>query len=109
LPDDIGRFDIIHAANLLCRLSDPEHLLKKLPELLNEGGLLVITTPCTWLGEFTPMENWPEGSPLEWISNNLSEKFVIQNNHDMPFIILEHARKFQVGIARASVWIRNSR
>ncbi|MCH2024111.1 MAG: putative 4-mercaptohistidine N1-methyltransferase [Verrucomicrobiota bacterium] len=109
LPDDIGRFDIIHAANLLCRLSDPEHLLKKLPELLNEGGSLVITTPCTWLGEFTPMENWPEGSTLEWISNNLSEKFVLQNNHDMPFIILEHARKFQVGIAQASVWIRNSR
>ena len=109
LPEDIGRFDVIHAANLLCRLPDPEHLLKKLPELLNEGGSLVITTPCTWLGEFTPTENWPQGSTLEWISNNLSDKFVLQNNHDMPFIILEHARKFQVGIAQASVWIRNSR
>ncbi len=109
LSDKIGKFDVIHAANLLCRLSNPDHLLKKLPTLMNEGGSLVITTPCTWIGEFTPMENWPKGSTLDWISTNLSDKFVLQDNHDMPFIILEHARKFQVGIAQASVWTRNSK
>ena len=109
LPEKIGKFDVIHAANLLCRLSNPNHLLKKLPALMNEGGSLVITTPCTWIGEFTPMRNWPRGSTLDWISTNLSDKFVLQNNHDMPFIILEHARKFQVGVAQASVWIRNSK
>jgi len=109
LPDGIGKFDVIHAANLLCRLSNPDHLLKKLPAIMNEGGVLIITTPCTWIGEFTPKENWPKGSTLDWISANLSEKFVLQNNHDMPFIILEHARKFQVGVAQASVWNRNSK
>ncbi len=108
LPDGIGKFDVIHAANLLCRLSNPDHLLKKLPTLMNEGGSLVITTPCTWIGEFTPMKNWPKGSTLDWISANLSDKFMLQDNHDMPFIILEHARKFQVGVAQASVWTRNS-
>ena len=108
LPERIGKFDVIHVANLLCRLSEPDNLLKRLPTLLNEGGSLVITTPCTWVGEFTPMENWPKGSTLEWISTNLSGSFVLRNTQDMPFIILEHARKFQVGIAQASVWIRNS-
>jgi len=108
LPERIGKFDVIHAANLLCRLSNPDHLLKKLPALMNEGGSLVITTPCTWIGEFTPMENWPKESTLDWISTNLSGSFVLQNTQDMPFIILEHARKFQVGIAQASVWIRNA-
>ena len=108
LPERIGKFDVIHAANLLCRLSNPDHLLKKFPALMNEGGSLVITTPCTWIGEFTPMENWPKGSTLDWISTNLSDSFVLQNTQDMTFIILEHARKFQVGIAQASVWIRNS-
>ena len=82
--------------------------IKEMVALMNEGGSLVITTPCTWIGEFTPMENWPKGSTLDWISTNLSGSFVLQNTQDMPFIILEHVRKFQVGIAQASVWIRNS-
>ena len=59
LPKDIGTFDVIHAANLICRLPDPDRLLLRLPNLLKKGGRLIITTPCTWLGEFTKPEKWP--------------------------------------------------
>lgn len=106
LPNDIGRFDVIHAANLICRLPEPVKLLKNLPELLNDGGLLVITTPCTWLGEFTEPDNWPKGSTLEWLKNNLSSKLLLKEVKDMPFVILEHHRKYQFSIAQASVWAK---
>ena len=49
LSDDIGQFDVIHAANLICRLPEPKKLLNRFPSLLNTGGLLIITTPCTCL------------------------------------------------------------
>src|SRR5262245_54539402 len=52
LRDDLGDFDLVHAANLLCRLTDPGLLLHRLPSLVRPGGTLVLTTPCTWLEEF---------------------------------------------------------
>ena len=58
LREDLGEFDIVLAANLLCRLPDPAKFLVRLPQLVRPGGRLVITTPCTWMEEFTPRANW---------------------------------------------------
>ena len=32
--------------------------LKRLPGLLNPGGQLIITSPYTWLEDYTPRKNW---------------------------------------------------
>ena len=104
LPKDIGTFDAIHAANLICRLPDPDKLLLRLPELLNKGGRLVITTPCTWLGEFTRPEKWPESSTIEWLQDALTKDLSLIEVKDMPFVILEHYRKFQYSLAQVSIW-----
>ncbi len=75
LPKTIGTFDRVHAANLLCRLSDPIKLLKRLPDLVNTDGELVLATPCTWLEEFTPVEKWPSDSTLVWLKQFLNDHF----------------------------------
>ena len=106
LRDDLGSFEIVHAANLICRLPDPEQLLRRLPDLVAPGGILVLTTPCTWLGEFTPPENWPEGSTIDWLGDHLGGDFERSALQDMPFLIREHARKYQWSVAQASVWLR---
>ena len=50
LPNDLGSFDIVHAANLICRLPNPMLFLDRLPELVKEGGgSLLLATPFTWL------------------------------------------------------------
>jgi len=49
LPQLLGPFDVVLAANLLCRLPDPETLIARLPKLLKPGGQLLLTTPFTWL------------------------------------------------------------
>ena len=106
LRADLGSFDRVHAANLICRLPEPTKLLQRLPELVNPGGHLVITTPCTWLGEFTPPDNWPSGSTLGWLQENLSADFELITSTDVPFLIRETARKFQWTVAQGSVWKR---
>ena len=107
LRQDLGAFDIVHAANLICRLPSPGAFLGRLPALVVGGGHLVLTTPCTWLGEFTPPENWPTGPTLEWLQAELEPAFVFETARNMPFLIRETARKFQWSVAEASVWKRH--
>jgi SAM-dependent methyltransferase len=104
LPDNLGTFDRVHAANLICRLTDPELFLARLPGLLNPGGELVLATPCTWLGEFTAPEKWPGGNTLDWLKDHLGESFELASCGDEPFLIRETARKFQWTRSMLTVW-----
>lgn len=111
LRDDLGTFDCVLAANLLCRLGWPEVFLKRLGSLLNPGGQLILTTPNTWLETFTARKFWmgatPEtGEPLEAIRRQLEADFELDAVWDMPFLIREHRRKYQWSVAQASRWIR---
>ncbi|NNC90725.1 MAG: methyltransferase domain-containing protein [Akkermansiaceae bacterium] len=106
LREDLGDFDRVLAANLLCRLTEPGRLLERLPSLVRRGGELVLTTPCTWLEEFTPRDRWPPGSTLAWLREALAPGFELLERHDEPFLIREHARKFQWSMALLTKWRR---
>jgi putative 4-mercaptohistidine N1-methyltranferase len=106
LREDLGDFDLVHAANLLCRLPSPALLLQRLPALVRPGGMLIITTPCTWLEDYTPAENWPAGSTFDWLCSELSPHFSLTRRAELPFVIREHARKFQWSVALGTVWSR---
>jgi putative 4-mercaptohistidine N1-methyltranferase len=104
---DLGSFEVVHAANLLCRLPDPLRCLQRLPDLVKSGGQLLLTTPCTWLEEFTPRDAWPsQGSTFDWLQHHLGTCFELERRQDMPFLIREHARKYQWSVALASRWRR---
>lgn len=106
LRADLGSFDVVHAANLLCRLEDPSLLLARLPALVRARGQLLLTTPCTWLDEFTPRANWPRGGTRAWLREMLSPHFTLAAEKDMPFLIREHARKYQWSVALGTRWVR---
>ena len=106
LPDEFGSFDRVHAANLLCRLPEPKRLLDRLPELVKPGGELVLATPCTWLTEFTPLENWPSAGTFEWLKASLEPDFSLIRQAEEPFLIRETARKFQWSSSLVTVWRR---
>lgn len=106
LPDTLGTFDLVHAANLICRLPEPLRFLARLPSLVNPGGHLILTTPCTWLAEFTPPDRWPAGSTFDWLQEILAPAFTLLTQKDLPFLIREHARKFQWTVALGTVWQR---
>lgn len=111
LRADLGTFDCVMACNLLCRLPEPRRFLRRLPELVKPGGVLLITTPNTWLEEFTAKEYWlgatPEtGEPLEALTAELAGAFERVRRLDLPFLIREHRRKYQWSVAEATVWRR---
>ncbi len=113
-PADIGVFDAVLMANLIDRLSDPLRCLRHLPSLVKPGGKLVITSPYTWLDEFTPREKWLGGfyrnntpvHTLDGLRNTLQPAFECVKVVNLPFMIREHARKYQWSVAEASVWLR---
>ena len=104
LPSSLGSFDRVHAANLVCRLPEPLRFLNRLPSLVNAGGELVLATPCTWLAEFTPPQNWPTTSTFEWLCEKLSPDFELDHQCEEPFLIRETARKFQWSRSLVTVW-----
>ncbi len=106
LSEDFSPFDVVHAANLLCRLADPHHFITRVTDLLRPGGQLLLTTPFTWLEEFTSKEKWVGGdrdSSLA-LKELLSPSFELEKELDLPFLIREHERKFQYGISLGMHW-----
>ena len=109
LPNDLGKFDIVHEANLLCRLAEPRRFLDRLPGLVKPGGQLILATPCSWSQKFTPEENQPQGTTLDLLHAQLDNDFEMKREIELPFVIRDHARKFQVSTSQTSVWVRNRR
>ena len=106
LPDDLGFFDRVHAANVVCRLSEPLRMLERLPDLVASGGELLLATPCTWLESFTPPANWPVGSTLDWLKRHLGACFELKLETEESFLIRETARKFQWSSSMVTLWQR---
>lgn len=119
LPAEYVDFDAVLMANLICRLPSPNALLGRLAGprgLVKPGGLLVMTTPFTWMEQFTPREVWlggivRDGQPV-WSADTLrtllAPDFELLESHDMPCIIREHARKYQYIVPLATVWRRRA-
>jgi putative 4-mercaptohistidine N1-methyltranferase len=109
LRADLGTFDFVLMANLIDRLPDPGKCLARLPSLISHGGWLVITSPCTWLEEFTARDKWLDGDgrgTLSALKERLAPDFDLRHVFDLPFLIREHRRKYQWSVAEASVWQR---
>jgi putative 4-mercaptohistidine N1-methyltranferase len=105
LPD-LGKFDLVLAANLLDRVRDPKRLLEKvLPQLVRPGGLLLLTSPYTWSEQFTPRSRWLKSS-FPRIQKLLHRQFRMVRRKNLPFLLREHRRKFQLTFADATLWLR---
>eukprot|EP00051_Salpingoeca_urceolata_P029242 m.489360 g.489360 ORF g.489360 m.489360 type:complete len:292 (+) comp26645_c0_seq1:146-1021(+) len=118
LRSDLGNeaFDLVFMGNLLCRLPNPRACLRQMDEIVRPGGLVVITTPCTWGEQYTPLDQWlggyvnDDGAPvrtLDGIAQVLSNEASFDLVHKVdayPFLIREHWRKYQFTFAQATVW-----
>ena len=113
---DVHRdYDLVVAANLIDRLYDPRKFLADIGRRMVPGGVLVITSPYTWLEEHTPRPQWLGGfkkdgeryTTLDALHELLAEDFVpLGEPRDLPFVIRETARKFQHTVAQVTCWQR---
>lgn len=111
LRSDLGAFDVVLAANLVCRLPEPLRFIQRLADLVAPGGQLLLATPFSWLPEFTAEANWiggtdDAGPSHEVLSELLRPTFTLELTKDLPFLIREHSRKFQYGISLGTRWRR---
>lgn len=106
-------YDLIFAGNLIDRLYDPKSFLKDIVTRLNTGGLLVITSPYTWLEEYTVKENWLGGkkvngenyTTLDGLKECLGETCkLIAKPQNVPFVIRETKRKHQLTVSEMTIW-----
>jgi len=112
LKPNFTNYNLIFCGNLIDRLYDPILFLQTIGERLAPGGMLVLTSPYTWLEEFTDKSKWLGGIKingenqlsLEGLKALLTPQFTLLDTVDIPFVIRETQRKFQHTIAQMSVW-----
>src|SRR5581483_694497 len=117
LRPGFGQFEVALLANLIDRLPDPRRCLAQLPSLVKTGGQLIIASPYTWLEAYTPRAKWlggfaRDGRPVltsKTLREILSPHFKLATQRNLPFLIWEHARKAQLGVSEATVWLRLDR
>lgn len=108
-------YDFILAANLIDRLYSPRQFLSTIHERLNIGGVLMITSPYTWLEEHTPREEWIGGykqdgenvTTLDGLKTLLGAHFeLMEKPVEIPFVIRETRHKFQHTLSEVTLWER---
>ncbi|MBV4367579.1 5-histidylcysteine sulfoxide synthase [Erwinia phyllosphaerae] len=106
-------YDLVLASNLIDRLRQPKRFLQDITRMINSGGVLLLSSPYTWLEEYTPKENWLGGirengealTTYQALQRLLAEDFEeIAAPQDVPFVIRETARKYQHTVAQLTVW-----
>ena len=117
LPPDFVDFDAVLMANLLCRVPSPMSVLQRMSGargVVRKGGILVMTTPFSWLPEYTPREVWLGGIERDGIEHwseeallrYMAKDFVLIKKDAIPLVIREHKRKFQYIVADSYVFQR---
>ena len=115
LKPHFSGYDLILAANLIDRLYSPSKFLETVHARLNIGGLLLITSPYTWMKEHTRREDWIGGfkkngesfTTLDGLKEILAAYFkLVQGPLDVPFVIRETKRKFQHSVSEVTLWER---
>lgn len=115
LRSDFTGYDFILAANLIDRLYKPAKFLSDIHTRLTIGGILMLTSPYTWLEEHTPREEWLGGfkkdgesfSTLDGLHAHLDAHFrLLQPPQEVPFVIRETKHKFQHSVSEVTFWQR---
>lgn len=115
LKPQFSGYDFILAANLIDRLYNPAKFLNAIHERLNIGGILMLSSPYTWLNDHTPREDWIGGfkkdgesfTTFDGLKAHLVEHFeLLQQPVEVPFVIRETKRKFQHTLSEVTFWKR---
>lgn len=108
-------YDLVLAANLIDRLYQPKRFLQDIAERINDGGLLIISSPYTWLETHTPKEEWIGGfkkdgenyTTLDGLKAHLGSHFTLVGQaQKVPFVIRETQHKFQHTLSELTIWQR---
>jgi SAM-dependent methyltransferase len=98
-------FHVVAAVNLICRLSRPKEFLRGLERLVVPGGQLLLASPFSWLQEHTATREWLTSSQVQDI---LKANFRLMRRRELPFLLREHRRKYQLVISEVLTFLRRA-
>lgn len=138
---DIGTYNLVLAANLIDRVPSPRAcmslslipihsrflVLAELKRIVEKDGMVVITTPYSWLEQYSGPSEWIGGyekdgvvvrgyapsdstptyslSRFDGLKQQMETNgFSLVSTKDLPFLIRNHVRHFELGISHVSVW-----
>ena len=106
-------YDLVFCGNLIDRLYDPGKFLSTIHERINDGGMLILSSPYTWEEEYTARDKWlggyrKDGEPV-WSINGLQQYLdahfeMVGESFEVPFVLRETKRKFQHTLSEFTVW-----
>ena len=117
MKDNVETFDIILAANLIERLSDPALFIRNTLQRVSQNGILVITSSYAWDAKFTDKTKWlgarsidaeyvtSERALTELITKEGWERVAVQ---DIPMYIRETERTGQYKVAQLTAWRKSA-
>lgn len=106
-------FDLVFAGNLIDRLYAPRSFLREIKNRLVPGGILVLTSPYTWLEDYTPKSEWLGGyrrnaenlTSLQGLKEELMPFFeLLSPPQKIPFVLRETKNKFQHTLSEMTIW-----
>jgi putative 4-mercaptohistidine N1-methyltranferase len=110
LPTALSGFDVVVMLNLIDRLPDPAACLRDIAKRIRPGGQVIIASPYTWMEACAPKSKWLGGrgdmENVAAMGEALGDAFRLRRRRQMPFIIREHARKYQWSVAEGTMWVR---
>lgn len=116
LNPDLGKFDVIFAGNLVDRLYDPKEFLTQVTKFMTEKSILVLTSPYTWLEEYTNLEKWLGGRRIDGKDVTTYESLrevtaalglkELKGAEDIRFVIKDNPWVYQYTNAQMTFWIR---
>jgi 5-histidylcysteine sulfoxide synthase/putative 4-mercaptohistidine N1-methyltranferase len=108
ISPDTGVFDGVVIANVIDRLLSPSSLLARMggPHgLVKKGGLLIVSSPFSWVEQFTPKDLWIGGHAghsdadhvfgPQALANMLSTDFDIVDECELPIVLCQHSRQYE--------------
>lgn len=106
------QFDCVLVEDVLDKLVQPLHFVRELASLLQPGGVLVILSGNDWTKEKTPRNSWMGGFMLngetmrtiDMLKSVLKRQLVFQRSQDVPRMIRNHDRNYEVKILEATIW-----
>ena len=96
-------FDAVAAINLICRLPNPANFLRQIHRIVKPAGQLVLASPFSWHGSYTPPREWLDAAQ---VARALAPHFELSRRRDMPFVIREHQRKYQLVVSEVLTFVR---
>jgi hypothetical protein len=74
-----------------------------MPDLVAPGGQLLLASPYSWLEQYTPRPEWLTSSQVRQL---LRPQFRLRRRRDLPFLIREHHRKYELVVSEVLVFQR---